>query len=59
MRTDWRLVLMYGGFASEEMAARAAIREHEYGLRPSDRVYPDSPRPEELRKLRLGRVVRK
>ncbi len=50
---------MYGGFASEEMSARAAIREHRYGLRRKDRTFPDSPDPAELRKLRLGKVVRK
>ncbi len=50
---------MYGGFASEEMAARAAIREHQYGLKRSDRIYPESPSPEDLGKLRLGKVVRK
>lgn len=58
MRTDWRLVLMYGGFASEEMAARAAIREHSYGLKRRERSFPDSPDPAELRKLRLGKMVR-
>lgn len=50
---------MYAGFASEEMAARAAIRDHRYGLKRRDRIYPDSPRPEELSKLRLGKVKRK